>query len=78
VALIIPGFLLSGATKGLAGKRDCPNRPVIRPTRKLQGEFPSANSRKQVDLVSPFKVFWLDIGNTPFIHITIGNQTSLD
>jgi hypothetical protein len=50
VAIICELIAFASGAEGLAGARACPNRSVCRPTCKLQGEGPSANTGEEVAL----------------------------
>jgi hypothetical protein len=78
VALVVGASLLSGVGEGLAGTTTCPDGAVVRPPCKAERVRPDPNTRKEVDLMKPAKVFWLDIVDAPVVDCAIGDQPGLD
>jgi hypothetical protein len=54
---------LSGFAERLAGTRTCPNRSIIAPSGKSQGEGPSANPGEEVGLRVSSEIIWLHVND---------------
>jgi hypothetical protein len=76
VALIVAATLLARGAEGLAWATTCPNRSVIGPACKSQGEGPSADAGKEVALGVASKVVRSDIGDASFVNVAGRNVAS--
>jgi hypothetical protein len=62
----------------LAGARACPNRSVVGPPCKAQGERPSADPSEEMGLRIPGEVARPHVDDAPVVNVAAGNAPGVD
>jgi len=78
MALVIGRLSRAGCAEGLAGTASCPNRSVVGPSGKPQGERPSADAGEEMTLAVASKVIGPHVNDRSLVNIPLRNVSCGD
>jgi len=78
VPVVSKPFSFARCGERLTGARAGPDGPIVGPSGLPQGVGPDSDSGEEMALCVFQKVFWFDILDTPFVHVTRCDVTLLD
>jgi hypothetical protein len=78
VAFVIGRLARSGGRERLAGATSCPNRSIIGPAGKPEGDWPSADAGEEVGLGVTAEVVGTDIDDAALVNVSAGDVSGAD
>jgi len=78
VAGVVETSALAGGAERLTGARTCPNRTLVTPSSRAQGEAPDADPGEEVTLSVALKIIGLDVLDAALVHVARSDMAGLD